>query len=256
LARGSFQVQRLKRSASLTLIPPTGEISAAHPREKKLNTWTVLFALFALVSSTGLVVVARRCMALKHRAQALASELDGCNGQLEIFTGAISDELQAPLRELHRIGRQTLHMEAIDMDLLAREVVEELSPGYPRSKVWIGPLPGMRGDRALLRLAFSNLVQNALKFSASAQSPRVEIGARAHDREAEYWVHDNGTGFDMANRHLLFQVFQRLHKADEFAGIGTGLTMVRLIVERHGGNVRAQATPGEGATFTVLLPRG
>ena len=214
----------------------------------------MLFAVFALVSSTGLVVVARRCMAIQQRAQTLAAELQGAQGQLEIFTGAISDELQAPLRELHRIGMQPMQPEVVDMDMLAREVVEELSPRYPRSKVWIGPLPGLRGDKALVRLALSNLVDNALKFSASAQLPRVEIGARSHDREAEYWVHDNGTGFDMANRHLLFQVFQRLHKADEFAGIGTGLAMVRLIVERHGGHVRAQAKPGEGSTFTVLMP--
>jgi light-regulated signal transduction histidine kinase (bacteriophytochrome) len=219
-----------------------------------LNAWTVLFAAFALASATGFAIVARRHMALRQRLAELAGELETANGQLEIFTGAIPDELQAPLRELHRVSRQPMQLDLVDMGALSREVVDELTPRYPRSKVSITELPAVRGDRALLRLALRQLADNALKFSASAQSPRVEIGGRAHDRDAEYWVHDNGTGFDMANRHRLFEVFQRLHKADEFAGTGTGLAMVRLIVARHGGNVRAQAKPGDGATFTVLLP--
>ena len=223
-------------------------------QENNLNAWTVVFAVLTLTSATGFAVVARRCMVLQRRVLDLAAELEGANGQLAIFTGAISDELQAPLRELHRVSRQAMHVDAVDMGSLAREVVDDLLPRYPKSKVSVTEMPPVRGDRALLRLALANLIDNALKFSASAQSPRVEIGGRAHDREIEFWVRDNGTGFDMAHRHRLFEAFQRLHKADEFAGTGTGLTMVRLIVTRHGGNVRAQAKPGDGATFTVLLP--
>jgi light-regulated signal transduction histidine kinase (bacteriophytochrome) len=222
--------------------------------ENNVNTWSLLFAAIALLSATALAVVARRCVALQRRVAELAGELEGANGQLEIFTGAISEELQAPLRELHRLGRQPIQLERVDVGLVARDVVDELMPRYPRSKVTIGELPAARADRALFRVALLQLVDNALKFSASAQSPRIDIGGRAHDRDVEYWVRDNGTGFDMAHRHRLFEVFQRLHVADEFAGSGTGLAMVRLIVARHGGNVRAHARPGEGATFTILLP--
>ena len=219
-----------------------------------MNAWTVLFAVLAFASAATLAVVARRCAALQRGAAALAAELEAANEQLEIFTGAMSDDVQAPLRELHRVGRQAMHLESVDMELLARGVVDELLPRYPKSQASIGELPAVRGDKALLRLVWMNLVENALKFSASAQSPKVEIGGVAHDREVEYWVKDNGTGFDMANRHRLFEVFQRLHTAAEFAGAGTGLALVRLIVARHGGTVRAQGKPGEGATFTLLLP--
>jgi light-regulated signal transduction histidine kinase (bacteriophytochrome) len=219
-----------------------------------LSTWTLLFAALALASATGFAVLARRCMAMQKRITELAAELDGAHGQLEIFTGAIPDELQAPLRELHRVGQQVMTVETVEMATLAHEVASELAARYPKSTVNVADLPPVRGDRALLKLAWTHLLDNALKFSASAQAPRVDIGARSHDREIEFWIRDNGTGFDMAHRHRLFEVFQRLHQADEFAGTGTGLAMVRLVAARHGGNVRAQAQPGEGASFTMLLP--
>ena len=219
-----------------------------------MSAWTFAFALAALSASVGAVVLARRCAALERRVAELKKDFDGANDQLEIFTGAMSDELQAPLREIHRIGRTPLAPETVDMGALVHEILDSLQARYPRSTIRVLDLPQVRGDAALLRRAWTHLVENALKFSASAQSPKVEVGGHAHDREVEYWVRDNGTGFDMAHRHRLFEVFQRLHTAEEFAGAGTGLAMVRLIVGRHGGSVRAQAKPGEGATFTMLLP--
>ena len=226
----------------------------ATSNENNVNVWTLLFAALALASASGLAVVARRAGILQRRVAELSAELQGVNEQLEMFTVAISDELKAPLRELHRAGRHVLQLERVEMTALAQEVVDELLPRYPQSRVTIVEMPAIKGDRSLLRLAWRHLIENALKFSASGSSPRVEIGGLKHDRDAEYWVRDNGTGFDMANRHRLFEVFQRLHQADEYAGIGTGLAMVRLVASRHGGSVRAQAKPGTGATFTMILP--
>lgn len=230
-------------------------LNRRHEREhpNNLNNWTLIFAALAIAEAAALVIMARRYAAAKRSADELASDLQACNDHLEIFTPAISDELQAPLRELHRVGRQSLQVEEVDMRGLAREIADELAVRYPRSSVAIADLPPIRGDRLLLRRAFANLLDNALKFSAGSPAPRVEVGGRAHGRDIEYWVRDNGTGFDMAHRHRLFEVFQRLHTADEYAGTGTGLAMTRLIVARHGGSVRAQAKPGQGATFTVLL---
>jgi light-regulated signal transduction histidine kinase (bacteriophytochrome) len=219
-----------------------------------VNIWTLLFAALAFASASGLAVVARRAAGLQRRVAELSTELQGANEQLEMFTNAISAELQAPLRELHKVGRHALQVERVEMGMLAQEVVDVLQPRYPRSRLTVGEMPAVKGDKALLRAALTNLIENALKFSASAQAPQIEVGGRKHDRDAEYWVRDNGAGFDMANRHRLFEVFQRLHHADEFAGSGTGLAMVRLIVSRHGGQVRAQASPGRGATFTMILP--
>ena len=219
-----------------------------------MNIWSFLFAVLALASAGGLAVVARRAAALQRRVAELSTALQGVNEQLEMFTNAISAEQQAPLRELHQVGRHTLQVERVEMTELAQEVVAELLPRYPRSRVTVVEMPAVKGDRALLRLAWRNLIDNALKFSASAHAPRVDVGGLKHDRDAEYWVRDNGAGFEMANRHRLFEVFQRLHQADEFAGAGTGLAMVRLVASRHGGSVRAQAKPGAGATFTMILP--
>ena len=219
-----------------------------------MNAWTVLFAIVALCASAGCAVLARRCAGLERRVATLGNELEAANERLEIFTGAMSDELQAPLRELHHVGGQPLNLEWVDMGALAREVAARLQERYPQSTIQVLEMPGVRGDRMLLRRAFTHLLENALKFSASAQVPMVEVGGHAHDRDVEYWVRDNGAGFDMVHRHRLFEVFQRLHTAEEFAGAGTGLAMVRLVIGRHGGSVRAQAKPGEGATFTVLLP--
>jgi light-regulated signal transduction histidine kinase (bacteriophytochrome) len=226
----------------------------ATPNEKNVDIWTLLFAALTLTAAGGLAVVARRAGNLQRRVAELSAELQAVNEQLEMFTVAIPDDLKAPLRELYRAGRHVLQMERVEMTALAQEVVDELLPRYPQSRVTVVEMPAIKGDRILLRLAWLHLVENALKFSASAQSPRVEIGGLKHDRNAEYWVRDNGTGFDMANRHRLFEVFQRLHQADEYAGIGTGLAMVRLVASRHGGSVRAQAKPGTGATFTMILP--
>jgi light-regulated signal transduction histidine kinase (bacteriophytochrome) len=225
-----------------------------HPNEKNVNIWTLVFAALALASAGALAVVARRAGILQRRVAALSAELEGANEQLEMFTNAISAEQQAPLRDLHRVARHALQIERVEMTKLAQEVVDELLPRYPRSRVTVIEMPAVKGDRTLLRLAWMHLIDNALKFSASAQAPRIEVAGLKHDRDAEYWVRDNGAGFDMANRHRLFEVFQRLHQADEFAGAGTGLAMVRLIVSRHGGSVRAHARPGAGATFTMILP--
>jgi len=227
---------------------------AATPNENNVTIWTFLFAAVAFAAAGGFAFTARRAAALQTRVAELSTALEGANEQLEMFTNAIPDELQAPLRELHRVGRHVLQVERVEMTTLAQEVVDELLPRYPRSRVTVVEMPAVKGDRALLRIALRSLLDNALKFSASAQEPRVEVGGMKHDRDAEYWIRDNGTGFDMANRHRLFEVFQRLHQADEYAGSGTGLAMVRLVASRHGGSVRAQGKPGAGATFTMILP--
>jgi light-regulated signal transduction histidine kinase (bacteriophytochrome) len=97
-----------------------------------------------------------------------------------------------------------------------------------------------------------NLFSNAWKFTRHQPDARIEFG---HD-DAGYFVRDNGAGFDMAYSAKLFGVFQRLHTQDEFEGTGIGLATVQRIIRRHGGQIRAEATPGHGATFRfTLAPR-
>jgi light-regulated signal transduction histidine kinase (bacteriophytochrome) len=101
---------------------------------------------------------------------------------------------------------------------------------------------------------WTNLLGNAFKYSSKAAAPVVEVGADASGGEVEYWVRDNGAGFDPQYAQKLFNVFQRLHTAEEFPGTGVGLAIVQRVVARHGGRVRAEGAPGAGARFSFTLP--
>lgn len=100
---------------------------------------------------------------------------------------------------------------------------------------------------------YVNLLGNALKFSRDAQPPQVEVGAFVHEGEQVCFVRDNGVGFDAAEAERLFQPFHRLH-GQRFPGHGVGLSIVKRIVERHGGRLWAQAQRQQGATFFFSLP--
>jgi two-component system sensor histidine kinase/response regulator len=164
--------------------------------------------------------------------------------------GELIDDLLA----FSRTGRQRLQAAPVDMEALARDAAAELSGAYPAASIEFLGLPQASCDRALLKQVWLNLVGNALKYSGKRPSPRIEIGGRMSGTEAEYWVSDNGTGFDPRHADRLFGVFQRLHSPDDFPGTGVGLALVQRIVLRHGGRVWAEGKPGEGASFGFALP--
>ncbi len=155
-----------------------------------------------------------------------------------------------------RFGRQAMTMAPIDMMDLARRVVAEVQQGGGSAlpPVAIDPLPPAMGDKTLIRQVLANLVANAVKFSRGRARPDVRIGARPQGAEVIYFVRDNGIGFDMRYADKLFQVFGRLHRAEEFEGTGVGLALVQRIVQRHGGRVWAESVPDRGATFHFTLP--
>ncbi|MCX7961764.1 MAG: PAS domain S-box protein, partial [Burkholderiales bacterium] len=159
-------------------------------------------------------------------------------------------ELVEGLLALARVNRETLRFEPLDLAAIAREWLEA-APEAARAAVRIGMLPPARGDARLVRQLLANLLDNALKYSAQGESPRVEVGWDPAERA--YFVRDNGVGFDMAHAKKLFHPFERLHPGERYAGTGIGLAIVRRIVERHGGRVWAHSAPGEGATFFFTL---
>jgi light-regulated signal transduction histidine kinase (bacteriophytochrome) len=162
------------------------------------------------------------------------------------------------LLSFSRLGREELKCSSVDVSGLVSEVVFELTAGRSQedAQIDVGPLPPVHADASMLRVVFSNVVSNALKFSRARGRTHVEVGASETDGEIVYHVKDNGVGFDPHLAHKLFSVFERLHPREEFAGSGVGLATAARIVRRHRGRIWAESVPGEGATFYFALPNG
>ena len=164
-----------------------------------------------------------------------------------------STDLVTSLLQLARSAEGAVDRRPVHTAALVREVSDLLTAAAtPRVVAIQDELPDLQADPALVRQVFANLLANALKFSGSAAHPRVEVGATRSPEGVVFHVRDNGVGFTEAQVRELFVPFRRLH-ADRFEGHGIGLTIVRRIVERHGGRLWAEGQPGQGATFYFTL---
>jgi PAS domain S-box-containing protein len=161
------------------------------------------------------------------------------------------------LLRLSRAGRVEYQPQAVDVAGVVRRVVDALhgTATERKAEVAVGDLPPAWGDPTAVEQVFANLVGNALNYLDPARPGRVEVGAAADagDGRRTYLVRDNGVGIPAAHLPKLFQAFQRLHP-DKAPGEGMGLAIVRRILERLGGAVRAESAPGVGTTFYVTLP--
>lgn len=229
---------------------------------------------------------------LEERVQSRTQELEAANREMEGFTYSVSHDLRAPLRaiiatsmivmeeagdqltpelqhlltrqaasarklgvlidellKLSRIARQAMRVEPVDLRLLAREVADELEADGRADGVEFVIQDGLmaRGDPLLLRFVLLNLLENACKFSP--EGGRVSVGAAG----AEFFVRDEGIGFDMAYANKLFLPFERLVNDADYPGTGIGLANVHRIIQRHGGQIRAESEPGRGASFYFTL---
>lgn len=159
------------------------------------------------------------------------------------------------LLEFMRVGRATLRIRPVDMNILVETAHASLEKemGDRDIRLKIQDLPACQGDRSLLFQAWSNLLGNAIKFTRSRSLAEIEIGAREVEGKTEYFIRDNGVGFDMKFTGNLFGAFQRLHHPEEYEGTGMGLAIVQRIIQRHGGRIWAEAKEGEGAAFYFTL---
>ncbi len=160
------------------------------------------------------------------------------------------------LLQFSRTGRAEMQRGKVDMNQALQEVMVELRESCTGRDIdWIvGDLPSVTGDYALLRQVWTNLLENAIKYTCPRKAARIEVGSREENGETVFFVADNGVGFDMRYVDKLFGVFQRLHSPDKFEGTGIGLATVHRIITRHGGHVWAEAELDKGATFYFSLP--
>jgi len=166
--------------------------------------------------------------------------------------GNLIDDLLA----FSRMGRREMAGQPLDMDAMVKGVVEELRAGEPQRaiEVTFSPLPRAWGDAAMLRQVWVNLLANAVKFSRQRSIAHIEIGGSIAGDEVQYWVKDDGAGFDMRYADKLFGVFQRLHRQDEFEGTGVGLAIAHRILARHRGRIWGEGKPDAGAIFHIAFP--
>jgi PAS domain S-box-containing protein len=166
--------------------------------------------------------------------------------------GQLIDDLLA----FSRLGRQSLTRRRVNATQLVRHAFDALAPQCQGRQIEfvVADLPPCEADLALLRQVWINLLGNAVKYTRQRDPAVIEVGSGTDAQGVtEYFVRDNGAGFDMRYAHKLFGVFERLHRADEFEGTGVGLAIVQRIVQRHGGQVRAVGEAGHGATFFFTL---
>lgn len=165
-------------------------------------------------------------------------------------------QLIEDLLSFARVGRSQLTVGEVDISALVASVIADFRrDGRCEDRTEFRVVPNVRdvADSKLLRIAFENLIDNACKFSAKAEHPVVEIGCELKDGNVQYYVRDNGVGFDPRYASKLFQAFERLHSTQEYAGTGIGLTTVNRIISKHQGKIWAASDSGKGATFYFTL---
>ncbi len=244
------EILELNRDLEQRVVQRTAALEAAN-RELESFSYSVSHDLRAPLRS----ISGYSQLLAQDSASTLSSE---ARRHLKVITESSRqmDQLIDDLLEFSRMGRADMSESIVDAHALVQETIHNLDmAAQGRSIAWkVALLPPVLGDAAMLRQVFANLLGNAVKYTGPREAAHIEIGsAGEEDGRVVVFVRDNGVGFDMRYADKLFGVFQRLHRADEFAGTGIGLASVRRIIERHGGRVWAEAAPGEGAAFYFTL---
>lgn len=148
-------------------------------------------------------------------------------------------------------------VESFNLTTLLEEIAKTLQLRYSSRQIEliISPDLTIEGDQRLLKIAFENLLENAYKYTAKQEHPRIECGMFVDHEKKVYFVKDNGIGFDPEKAEKLFVPFHRLHNYKDFPGTGIGLTTTQRIIERHGGEIWYEAEPNQGATFFFHLQK-
>lgn len=191
--------------------------------------------------------------------------VEDCNDQLDDVARDYVDEIIGASRSmgalidglltLSRSTQGIVQRDDVDISALARHIARDLARVEPERRTEWQIEDGMttQGDARMILTALQNLLSNAWKYTANTASPLIRVYSSKADDGTRFFVSDNGAGFDMDHADRLFKPFQRLHRQDEFSGIGIGLATVQRVVRRHGGVIEAMAEPGLGATFSFTF---
>ena len=165
-------------------------------------------------------------------------------------------ELIDGLLALSRSTRGQLQCDTVDLSVMAGRILSGLKEENPLRKVEWQVEPGLvaGGDARMLEAVLRNLLENAWKYTEKKEEADIRVFAREEGESRWYCIEDNGAGFEAAHAGKLFQPFQRLHRQDEFPGLGIGLATAQRIIHRHGGTILGEGSPGRGATFCFTLP--
>ena len=172
--------------------------------------------------------------------------VDGTTRMQSLIDGLLKYARIAPDKELSPVDTNSSCAAAIaNLEEALRET---------GGKVTVDDLPSAKGDETQLIQLFQNLIGNGLKYQKPKVAPHVHVSARLEEKEWVFLVKDNGIGIDPEHYDKVFQIFQRLHTREEYPGTGIGLASCKKIVERHGGRIWVESTPGEGSTFYFTIP--
>jgi PAS domain S-box-containing protein len=198
-------------------------------------------------------------------SQALAEDYSGQLDERALqYLGRVRSEAQRmrllidDLLQLSRVSRSALDSVPVDLTAMADEIAANLQETHVgrRIRFDIQPELSTRGDPGFLKIALTNLLGNAVKFSGTREEARIEFRLSQNGGIPAFCVRDNGVGFDMAYADSLFGAFQRLHQSSDFPGTGIGLAIVQRVIHRHGGRVWAHARTEEGASFYFTIGAG
>lgn len=181
------------------------------------------------------------------------------NGQKmlsRILIGA--DKMNFLIKEilnLARVGRSEINFETVDIGSLLKEIRREVWSAFKadRTELVLGQLPNINGDKTMIAQVFTNLIGNAVKYSAMVDKPKVEVSAYIDGEETIYAVKDNGIGIDNRYYDRVFELFKRMDNVKDIEGTGVGLAIVKRVVEKHNGRVWFESKLNAGSTFFVAF---
>jgi PAS domain S-box-containing protein len=247
--KAELEIQLLNETLEKKVVERTTQLEAAN-KELESFSYSVSHDL-----RTPLRAVNGYAMMLKEDFEAkLGDEGNRIIGTI-INSARLMGQLIDDLLTFSRLGRKEIAFYPVDMHSMAKACINELLEHEPKKyKIVIHNLPLCHGDSSMLKQVLMNLLSNAIKYSSKNDDPKIELGFKSEDNGTTYFIKDNGVGFDMQYSHKLFGVFQRLHSNDEFEGTGVGLALAKRIIDKHGGEIWADAQQGNGAVFYFKLP--